>query len=226
MKWFVCFLLISILFLYFSIKVSWIFIIFSIWSFLSALFYFFNMYYILKKRDNGTIPFYVNLMFFPIVFMNFTFLIIYRTLFPYKLYHQIDENLFLGGRIFWFESNIIRQNKIDVVFDLTAEFWETKKIRESFIYKTVPIMDTLGVTQERLIEGVDFINKVINENKKVYIHCAYGHGRSLLFLIATIMKRDTNKDWRTILQRVKKIRKKVHLTAVQERTLDEFSKII
>ncbi|MBN2693079.1 dual specificity protein phosphatase family protein [bacterium] len=226
MKWGVVFLLISIVFIYCSIKVGYIFIVFSIWNLLSAFFYFFNMHYIFKKRRNGTIPFLSLVIFFPIVFMNFFILIIYRVLFPDKLYHKIDENLFLGGRAFWFHVKKIKQDNIDVIFDLTAEFWETKKIRDGFIYKTIPIMDTFGVTQERLVDGVNFINDFINKNKRVYIHCAYGHSRSLLFLIATIMKKDGNKDWEAIFRKVKKIRKKIHLTSVQIKTLKEFSKNI
>lgn len=226
MKWGVVFLLISIFFFYFFIKIGFIFIIFSIWNLLSAFFYFFNMHYIFNKRENGTIPFLSLTLFFPIIFMNFSILIIYRVLFPDKLYHKIDENLFLGGRLFWFQVKKIEQDNIDVIFDLTAEFWETKRVRDGFIYKTVPIMDTFGVTQDRLIDGVNFINSFINKNKKIYIHCAYGHSRSLLFLIASIMKKDGNKDWEGIFKEIKKIRKKTHLTSVQIKTLVEFSKNI
>lgn len=51
----------------------------------------------------------------------------------------------------------------------------------------LPVMDTEAPSQEQIREGIEFMEKYINEGKKIYVHCKAGKGRSPVLVICYLM---------------------------------------
>ena len=61
-------------------------------------------------------------------------------------------------------------------------------LNKSFEILKIPVKEYGVPTISQLNKGADYINKVINNNKKIYIHCREGISRAPTFLVAYFIK--------------------------------------
>lgn len=86
---------------------------------------------------------------------------------------RIDENLFIGRRLFRDEL----PENIDTVVDLTCEFSEDRLIVNKTDYHNFQILDASVPKYDELAKFIDELRKSDN---RIFIHCAEGHGRTAL----------------------------------------------
>jgi protein-tyrosine phosphatase len=101
---------------------------------------------------------------------------------------------------------------IDLIVDLTAEFWEGKRITRGRRYISFPVLDTD-------VPSCPICNTVVDEITawpgKVYIHCASGHGRSATLAAAVLIQKGFAKSVREAILMIKRERPGIALSKKQ-----------
>lgn len=93
---------------------------------------------------------------------------------------QLLPHLFIGNIIFARNSDLLLENSITHVLNLTTR--EVKISLPNVQYKNIPLQDTISmeITENNFFEAFDFINSA-KEDQRVLVHCAAGVSRYNLF---------------------------------------------
>lgn len=137
------------------------------------------------KGSNGVIPVWSKLLNLP--FLLYTCMIwhIYRLLSNESATNKVSDELVIGRRLLAKEVT----EDYDSYVDLTAEFDEPRELREKPSYISFPILDASVPSLKDLISLLDNI-----ENKKLFVHCAQGHGRTGLIALALLLRKGIVQD--------------------------------
>ncbi len=138
-------------------------------------------------------------------------------------FDEIIPGLYLGGRLLPWEEARMKPLSIKSVLDLTAEFSETRRLRNVPAYLCIPILDHTAPSQAEMELGIAFIREHLPKGP-VYVHCALGHGRSATVLVGYLLASGRAKGLREALAFVQSRRRGVRLTAEQLKSLETFSK--
>lgn len=103
----------------------------------------------------------------------------------------INNNIAVGPAFGKSELNEIRQMGIEAIIDVRSEYQDDAVlIRElGMRFFHVAVDDRYAPTQKQLESILDFVNPLLNQDKKILIHCQNGYGRSPLVAIAILIKR-------------------------------------
>lgn len=102
-------------------------------------------------------------------------------------YSQITPNLYLGPQYGRLGMRTLQEAGVSASLNLRAEY-DDKAYGLSFPeYSHLPIVDNTPPTIEQLDQAVAFIERVIGDNKAVYIHCGSGVGRAPTVVAAYLM---------------------------------------
>ncbi|MDP3956261.1 MAG: dual specificity protein phosphatase family protein [bacterium] len=88
------------------------------------------------------------------------------------------------------------------------------------MYVWIPIIDKMAPTQDQLSFGAESIEKLVSQNRKVYVHCKNGHGRAPT-LVSAYLIRKGYKPAEAVDFVVSK-RPSVHLYKTQEEALKKY----
>jgi protein-tyrosine phosphatase/membrane-associated phospholipid phosphatase len=126
------------------------------------------------RKASGCLPLSTRTALGPILIGHYLSLLYYRR--RCSAWNEILEGLFIGRMLSRAEATIAIQQGVTAVLDLTAEFSETRQLRE-IRYCNIPILDLTALTQQQLHKAVAFITE---ETAKgiVYVHCKIGYSRS------------------------------------------------
>lgn len=157
-KFVLTFLLISILFFYFSnifeniiLKIIYIWI--SISYLILSLIYFLNNPKLFIKNKIGQISYIIIFLMFPIFFLNYLVWYIHYQFSKEDKINHFFENFYIGKKVFYKDIS----NEIETVIDLTSEFSEHTKIVQNKNYISFPILDGSVPEKNELIK---FLNKI------------------------------------------------------------------
>lgn len=89
---------------------------------------------------------------------------------------QLLPHLFIGNIIFARNSQLLLQNSITHVLNLTTR--EVKISLPDIKYKNIPLRDTISmeISENNFFDAFDFINSA-QEGQRVLVHCAAGVSR-------------------------------------------------
>ena len=114
---------------------------------------------------------------------------------PIFEYNEIDESVIIGTNAccdIHFNKGLLTDG-VDADISLEGE-----KVDRPFGVKTylwLPTEDHTPPSKDNVDVGVDALDAIIAQGRKVYIHCKNGHGRAPTFYAAyLILKRDMNAD--------------------------------
>jgi predicted protein tyrosine phosphatase len=116
---------------------------------------------------------------------NGLFLRVYRRLVGVPQWHEIVPGLYLGERLRASDDPEWRR-RTHHVLDATAELAEAPWARAAASYLCIPLLDRTAPSPAQLDAGVAFIRENLTRGP-VYVHCAYGHSRSALFVAAYLL---------------------------------------
>lgn len=165
------------------------------------------------KDETGQIPLWSKIMHLPFFLYTLGIWHIIRYISKENVYDQITENIIIGRRLLKKECPAGIMNYVD----LTAEFTEPKPLVEDINYISLPIF-------ERGIPCIDEFEKALNKvtNKTTYIHCAYGHGRAVIFTIVLLVKTGKAKNFKEAFGLLKKCRPAIKLNTRQRKFVQEY----
>lgn len=88
----------------------------------------------------------------------------------------------------------LKSEGISAIVDVRSEHTDEKELIENagIQFKHIGIDDCYCPTFEQLEEIFDFVEPILNEGRKVLVHCQNGYGRSPLVVVAILAKRGMN----------------------------------
>ena len=101
-------------------------------------------------------------------------------------FHEVVPGLYLGRILREWEGKVMGPIKPHAVLDLTAEFPAPSFFRLAPAYLCLPTLDTAAPTVDQIQTGVEFLTRHLPSGP-VYVHCAFGHGRSAVLVIAWLL---------------------------------------
>ena len=108
--------------------------------------------------------------------------------------------------------------------DITADIsLEEDRLDAPFgvdIYLWIPVVDHKAPTLDQLSFGAESIEKLVLQNRKVYIHCKNGHGRAPTFVSAYLIRKGYKPE--EAVKFVASKRKGVHTHKPQEEVLNRY----
>jgi len=140
-------------------------------------------------------------------------------------YNYIDDGIFAGTNQCCTLSLSDLLKKEDITVDISLE---AEKIDQPFgvsVYLWIPTPDHTPPTKDQLEFALTSLKKLVDQNKKIYVHCKNGHGRTSTILTAFFMQqRGYKKD--QAIEFIKSKRPTTHLQDSQLSFLDEFQKTL
>lgn len=195
----------------------------SLSLFLVSSAYWFNLASIFRKRQNGTIPWYIRWGLIPFLLGSHVYNFWARKRDSVPSMQKIDDQLYLGCRLTSKDLAKIKANKITAILDVTAEFdgLDWSQFEDHIEYLNIPILDHSVPTSAQLNQAVNWLHRQVRANKQVLIHCALGRGRSVLVLAAYLVCKNKHRDFAEVLQQIKQVRKTAGLNKWQLRALGQ-----
>eukprot|EP00009_Paramoeba_aestuarina_P007960 CAMPEP_0201518934 /NCGR_PEP_ID=MMETSP0161_2-20130828/9645_1 /ASSEMBLY_ACC=CAM_ASM_000251 /TAXON_ID=180227 /ORGANISM="Neoparamoeba aestuarina, Strain SoJaBio B1-5/56/2" /LENGTH=196 /DNA_ID=CAMNT_0047916849 /DNA_START=235 /DNA_END=825 /DNA_ORIENTATION=+ len=113
-----------------------------------------------------------------------------------------------------------------LIIDLTAEFPAHPSILHSsqWEYVCCPSFDTMVPSYPQAVEAT--WRRMVKEEGVIYVHCAFGHGRSAAFAAAWMILKGHAKDPKEAEAMMKKGRPSVHLNGVQQAFLKKHLQMV
>jgi len=102
----------------------------------------------------------------------------------------------------------LEEARLDQPFGVEAYLW-------------MPIKNHTAPTPDQLSLGVRTLQTLVEQGKKVYVHCQNGHGRAPTMVVAYLISKGQGVDEAIAL--VTEKRPAAHLQAVQRTALENFS---
>ncbi|CAD7699826.1 unnamed protein product [Ostreobium quekettii] len=129
------------------------------------------------------------------------------------IYNEILPGWYLGG---WPPNASSMPPGSPAVLDVTCEFPRTQSGKE---YLCLPTWDTHAPVVPQIDQGVEWALERHKAGRGVYVHCAHGHGRSVLVLCACFIKGKFAADGNEAIEIIKMRRPKARLNKRQNAAL-------
>ncbi len=136
---------------------------------------------------------------------------------------MIDENLLLGGALMFDDIERLQRQGVEAVVNLCAERRDDphRLTKASMDYLWLPVIDTCAPTLQQIEFGLVWMEQQLRLDRKLYIHCAAGVGRSAM-LLACWYVYDQRMSAPQALRFLKSRHPQVSLTRRQARRLWQF----
>jgi len=102
----------------------------------------------------------------------------------------------------------LEKERIDAPFGVSFYIW-------------IPVKNHFAPTADQLDFGVATIQKLVNMDKKIYVHCQNGHGRAPTLVASYLTTK--GKSAIDAIEFVKKKRPTMHLNEIQKKAVEDFS---
>lgn len=179
-----------------------------------------NLPMLLGKNPNGTFSSWSILMFAPFLLFVRFFSLLRRFVHKEEPYTEVSEGLFVGG---WPFSPEMLPPGNPAIVDCTVEL---PRRPECFgnAYMCVPTWDTRAPNPSDIESAVKWASRKRAQGVPVFIHCAYGHGRSVAVMCALLVALEIVDDWKNAEKLIQQTRPFIRMNSLHREALDEWSK--
>lgn len=138
-------------------------------------------------------------------------------------YNQITDNIWVGTNfccMAHFDEDLLDKG---ITVDISLE---KERIDSPFgvdTYLWLPTEDNYPPSQYQFEAGVKAMKNAIDNDKKIYVHCKSGHGRSPTLVIAYLIKHE-DMDVEEAIKFIKSKRPEIHLYDSQIEGLKKYKK--
>lgn len=136
---------------------------------------------------------------------------------PEETWNRVAPWLYLGRR----PARDELPEEVTTVVDLTAEFPVNRRILGERGYLCLPTLDAHVPDDQALASLVD---RALERGGVLYVHCAYGHGRSALVAAAMLLRRGEAAGPDEAVARLKAARPRVKLSPSQRAALGRLAR--
>ncbi|KAL7107958.1 hypothetical protein ACP275_06G086700 [Erythranthe tilingii] len=179
-----------------------------------------NLPILLGKGSDGRFPIWALIIFSPYLYFVRAFSALRRLTSGEAPYTEICEGLFVGG---WPYSNDKLPPGKPAIVDCTCELPRKEEVSGN-AYLCVPTWDTRAPQPSEIESAVNWACRKRNQKIPVFIHCAYGHGRSVAVMCALLVALGLADDWKNAEKMIKEKRPFIRMNALHRQSLEEWSK--
>ncbi|KAK9691511.1 hypothetical protein RND81_09G201700 [Saponaria officinalis] len=179
-----------------------------------------NLPILLGKSSDGSLPIWSIVMFSPFLCFVWSFSLFRRFLSREQPYHEICEGVFVGG---WPFSLDVCPPDMPAIIDCTCEFPRVSVFRKN-AYLCIPTWDTRSPQPPEIESAVKWACRKRTQGVPVFIHCAYGHGRSVAVTCALLVALGVVDNWKDAEKLVKEKRPYISMNSLHRQSLEEWSK--
>lgn len=171
---------------------------------------------IFGKRADGSLPYWAIGFFLPFLMLAWSLWQLYRWTSREACHNEVVPGVWVGRRATAHEL----PPGMDLVVDLTAEFFKPRHVETGRIYVCLPTLDSSAPEE---VGFRQLIAKIAACRGNVYIHCALGHGRSATVAAAVLMMRGVADSPSRALDLLRRARPAVKITRPQRRLLEKLT---
>jgi len=174
---------------------------------------------LLGKNPDGSFSIWSTIMFSP--YLNFVraFSALRRLGSGEAPYTEICEGLYVGG---WPSSPDKLPPGNPAVIDCTCELPRRLEF-SGHAYLCIPTWDTRSPQPAAIEAAVQWACRKRAQNRPVFIHCAYGHGRSVAVMCALLVALGVVEDWKNAERLIQERRPYIRMNALHRGALEEWS---
>jgi len=135
--------------------------------------------------------------------------------------------MFSFGNMTTLDEKKFPQN-VGLVIDFTAEFAEAPPVLFGRTYRCYPLLDAMYPSNEEELVNIalEAIHWNTERNGGVYIHCANGHGRSVMLMVVVLVVKGVATDIKDAISKIKLLRRGVHLQRGQLLTAQKLIQLL
>ncbi|KAJ4972135.1 hypothetical protein NE237_005234 [Protea cynaroides] len=179
-----------------------------------------NLPMLLGKRSDGSFPIWSIILFAPYLYFVRFFSFLRRMHSREPPYSEICEGVFVGG---WPSSLDKLPPGEPAIIDCTSELPRIKALSQN-AYLCVPTWDTRSPQPAEIESAVRWACRKRDLKKPIFIHCAYGHGRSVAVMCAFLVAIGVAEDWKNAEKIIRERRPCIRMNALHRKSLEEWSK--
>lgn len=179
-----------------------------------------NLPILLGKGSDGKFPLWSYVMFGPFLYFVRIFSFIRRFTSREDPYTEVSEGLYVGG---WPYAPDKLPPGNPAIIDCTCELPRKEEFFKN-AYLCVPTWDTRSPDPGEIEVAVKWACRKRAQKIPVFIHCAYGHGRSVTVMCALLVELGLADDWKSAEKLIKEKRPYIRLNRLHRRALEEWSK--
>ncbi|GMH13251.1 hypothetical protein Nepgr_015092 [Nepenthes gracilis] len=179
-----------------------------------------NLPIILGKNPDGSFPIWSITMFSPFFYLVRAFSTLRRLRNREEPYTEICEGVYVGG---WPSSLDKLPPGNPAIIDCTCEFPRRSEFSRN-AYLCIPTWDTRSPQPSEIEAAVKWACRKKAQGLPIFIHCAYGHGRSVAVTCALLCALGKVDDWKNAEQLIKQRRPYISMNSLHRKALDEWAK--
>ncbi|OIT20711.1 PREDICTED: uncharacterized protein LOC109219812 [Nicotiana attenuata] len=180
-----------------------------------------NLPILLGKNSDGSFPIWSLIMFSPYLYFVRGFSALRRLKSGEPPYSEIFEGLYVGG---WPSEIKKLPPGNPAIIDCTCELPRMLEFTGNHAYLCIPTWDTRSPQPSDIEVAVKWACRKRAQNIPVFIHCAYGHGRSVAVMCALLVALGLAEDWKNAEKLIKEKRPYIRMNALHRKALEEWSK--
>lgn len=179
-----------------------------------------NLPMLLGKNPDGSFPIWAIIMFSPFLYFVRLFSILRRFSNREEPYTEIYEGIYVGG---WPSSPDNLPPGDPAIVDCTCEFPRASHSVGN-AYLCVPTWDTRSPQPSEIEMAVRWACRKREQKRPIFVHCAYGHGRSVCVMCALLVALGVAEDWKNAEKLIREKRPYIQMNALHRKALEEWSK--
>ncbi|MBT80174.1 MAG: hypothetical protein CL587_07250 [Alteromonadaceae bacterium] len=182
-----------------------------------SLAYIANYPALFRKREDGSIPFYIRWIFIPFLLGTGAYNAWARKYDKVPPIQKIEPQLYLACRLSGSDVAALKDEGVDAILDVTAEFdgLDWSAYQYDCAYLNIPVLDHTSPTPEQLTTAINWIQQQTSAGKKVVVHCALGRGRSVLTVAAWLLAKDQTLSVMDAMNQIQSVRETARLNKKQ-----------
>ncbi|PWA40945.1 dual specificity protein phosphatase domain-containing protein [Artemisia annua] len=178
-----------------------------------------NLPMLLGKKTDGSFPIWCLVMFSPYLYFVRVFSTLRRLKSKEDPFSEVVEGVYVGG---WpNEVGKMPPGGVAVV-DCTCELPRVSGGMGG--YMCVPTWDTRACDPGEMERAVKWACRKKSQNVPVFVHCAYGHGRSVQVMCALLVSLGVVDNWKNAEKLIKEKRPYIRMNDLHRKALEEWSK--
>lgn len=179
-----------------------------------AVAYFSGSAFLFGKRQNGTRHWLATMILWPYLLFAKAVWRLQISLFREPAFAMVNDSLIIARRLQLHEYPA----GLGLVCDLTSELCDPVEIRNSRMYRCVPILDANGLRPVDLVAIVQSLQ--IATGSRLLIHCANGHGRTGMVAAAWLIQNEFALSVDDALAQLTSARRGIRLRRRQRESLE------
>lgn len=177
-----------------------------------------NFVNLFRKSKDGYFPWWSHVLFYPYMWMAKGYVYAKRKQTSEPVYTEVTQGIYVGGWPFQ-PSDVPPGNP--AIIDCTCELPRSECVKD-LPYMCIPTWDSRAPLSKDIQEAVQWASdKRTQEKRPVFVHCAFGHGRSVTVLCALLLSLRVAGSWEDANKLIKDRRPRIRMNQLQ---LDSFKK--